>query len=785
MSAFGREREQELASEFAELLDRQNLDDVPTADHWTPSPEELRPALEALAHIEAALGAAPKREIEILSGLRIVGEIGSGGMGRVLLAEDDRLGRKVAIKTLHPRYANEPLLRDRFMHEARALARVSHPNIVRIYSLGPANEPPHFVMEHLDGVRLTEAARPLDFRKKAELMQKVLLAVDFLHKRGIIHRDLKPGNILVDRELEPKLLDFGLALDTSAEARRITQAGQLLGTPDYASPEQADGSAPLDERSDVFSLGIVFYEMLTGVLPFREPSSAAQLKAISSQDPVLPRRIDPEVPGELQNICLAALEKNPAHRYASAGAMADDIDRFLAGEPVLANPVSYSRMIAAKIGQHLQDLEAWRSDHVISDAEYDALRHPYDRLIERDDAWIMQLRRLTLQQVSLYFGAWLLAVAGVLLLLYAHPWMRGFSPPLLALGACTPAAWVGLRLWRSGQHRLAIAFLLAFCLLVPITLATAMTEYGIASAVTHARPELELLSKLPAARQVRNAQLWWAFLLAIPACVGLRKFTGSAVFSLIAAIFATAWWLAHLLRLGLIDWLDKDPGRPYFFLIPAAIVALGCGIVLERLRLTDDSRYIYPFFVAFAYVALSGLAAFHEPYRAWLKSTFWWTQGQIEYLFIINGLLYVILNRIFDLPGSAQLRAVSKAFRFVIPGHLLISIFLLGLAATDRANAADWKTGAFEARLFEFLLPSAAAIFVFSSIPKQMKNFLASGLLFLAIGAVRLQEGFLRDGAKLPIILLVGGMAMMLAAARYTPLKMTFSRWRTAILRRL
>src|ERR1019366_3537617 len=250
------ERELRLAQSFAEILDgRASGEDVP----------ELTAELATLAEIDRALN--PAALPERLSGHKIVAEIGSGGMGRVLLPSDEALGRKVAIKTLAPRYADNPVLRARFMGEARAMARLSHPNIARIYSLGPHDEPAHFVMEHLEGAPLTKAASRLSFEQKADLMRRVVLAVEFLHEQGIIHRDLKPANILVGPDLEPKLLDFGLALDLGGK-ERLSKIGEVAGTPEYLSPEQARGDQALDARSDVFSLGAVLYELLTGAPPF-------------------------------------------------------------------------------------------------------------------------------------------------------------------------------------------------------------------------------------------------------------------------------------------------------------------------------------------------------------------------------------------------------------------------------------------------------------------------------------------------------------------------------------
>ena len=749
------QREQELAEAFANLVDRK-------ARHTAHA--ELREDLAVLAEIDGIVdGAAlPER----LSGHRVLLEVGAGGMGRVMLAVDEALGRKVAIKTLSERYAGDPALRARFMAEARAMARVTHPNIARIYNLGPADEPPHFVMEYIEGAPLTTAALRLTFEQHAELMRKVALGVQFLHDQGILHRDLKPGNILVGADLEPKLLDFGLALDTGAPERQSLQ-GEVVGTPEYLSPEQTFASAKLDARSDVFSLGAVLYEVLTGALPFAGGSLQDLLRRIREDDPALPRRLNPAIPRDLQDVCLKALEKDPARRYASAREMADDLGRFLAHEPVLAEPGAYTRLITGKVGEHLRDLESWRREQIVSDAEHDTIRKHYERLLDREDSWILAARRLTLPQVALYLGAWMLLVGAALLMVFPYPALAGAPAAAVAWAAVIPAAWIGIRAWERGHCRVAIAYLLAFCLITPVAALVTLEEARLFTGLTQGNIRLELFERVGFAKKATNAQIWWALLAGLPVCWWLRRFTRAPVFSLMQAVIAALLCLTTLLRLGVLDCLDRDPGRFYFDLLPCAALFMAAGFVFERRGMPDDSRYFYPFAVTFTWAALSGVAGYHQPWAAWLKSAAPWTRGQVEYLFIVNAAIYLLLDRICDRFPSPQVRMVGKSFRFTIPGHVLTPLLVLGFTAESVR----------EARIFEWLLPAAALAFIFASIPRQMKNFLVSGLVFLAIGVYRVQQEILPNRAFWPVAVLAGGLVLMIAASNYAPLRVAVRRF--------
>lgn len=346
----------ELRQQLEELLAAsQDLDDfiAPPKDHVIPVDKIFSSANE-----EGLVGN--------IGGYRLIQELGRGGRGVVYLAKPEDSDRLVALKILSLAALPSAVSVERFQREARSVERLEHPAIVKVRSLEQDLGRPFLVMDYIDGPDLAseisklqvgaEVDRPSVLRAKdekpaelaARLVKTLAEAAHHAHGRGIVHRDIKPQNVLLDKEGQPHLVDFGLARD-DAEAT-LTRTGEVEGTPNYMSPEQVRAERnQVDHRTDIYSLGVVLYELLTLKRPFEAPTANQVMSNITSRAPIRVRKINAEVPRDLELVCMKAMENNPRHRYQSAAELADDLGRFLLHEGVLAKAPNPAQVIARQV----------------------------------------------------------------------------------------------------------------------------------------------------------------------------------------------------------------------------------------------------------------------------------------------------------------------------------------------------------------------------------------------------------------------------------------------------
>jgi eukaryotic-like serine/threonine-protein kinase len=339
-----------------EIFVRQGLGLTPTIEDYRERFPRLSEQIELQFQLHQATGAkgvggpkttptlpeqcSPVELLPAIPGYELLEAIGRGAMGVVYRARQTSLRRVVALKVLSAGGKSRFNQQARFRFEAEAVARLQHTNIVQIFEVGEHEGCSYFSLELVEGGTLAQRQKsaPLSFVEAARCVMTLARAMHYAHQRGVIHRDLKPANVLMTKDGAPKITDFGLAKQLSS-TRRLTQVGDVLGTPNYMAPEQAWGQQTVTEAADIYALGAILYELLTGQPPFRGDTAFATLLMVGTEDPPAPSAVRPRVPADLNAICLKCLRKEPQQRYATAAALADDLQRYLEDRPVTVRPL--------------------------------------------------------------------------------------------------------------------------------------------------------------------------------------------------------------------------------------------------------------------------------------------------------------------------------------------------------------------------------------------------------------------------------------------------------------
>lgn len=755
----------------------------PTSDDTPTRPMEPRAGPAAIAAQEHRAPAVGDR-------YRIVSEAGTGGMGLVAEAVDTLLERRVAIKFLHLAHGAES--RANLIREARAMAGLRHRSICRVLEIAidpPAGVPPErwrpfLVLEWVAGTRLDVAWKALEARKRLPLLMQVVEAVAALHAAGLVHRDLKPANILVDGEGVPVLVDFGLsAREGDGEA--------LGGTPGWSAPEQFEPGTEAGPPADVFALGVLLYVMLTGAPPFEGTSTGDVLRRAREGDAPLPESLVPDLAPALQRITLAAIDPDPGERYADAAALLADLRRFRDGETVLARPRRIFHRFADELERHLADTEDWRRQGLATPEEIRPIREAIRSLQRPESAWILDSRRLSLSQVSMYLGGWMLVLA-----LTVGVWnstadwrVRGESLPW-TIPATVAAIVTGLGFLLSfiGEQRAALGFLFTSTIVAPAAVWQWLRTTGTLAAAEGSR---ELLPS-------EDLGLGNDRQLAIAGCgLGLallyRLRTPSSAFTVVATVFAIWAWFA----LGLRTFeLETEPravfGQISRWLLPAGAALAAVGFWLDRraerptvdLFATARPRDGSPFLVAGLLTMVVSLAALATFVPEWFRFGPLDRDEAGEILrrpevttraaaFLVSGVLLFGISLGLGMRATPLADRCSRALRWIVPSFVLIPIAWLEIEEA----APGWGFW-----LATLVLVSLGLVALSSTL--QWRPFLLSGLLGLLDATVR---GFIRIDRHLedPALARIGLMVGVALAGIVTMVIATYPERPLASLRTL
>jgi serine/threonine protein kinase len=673
------------------------------------------------------------------AGFQTIERIGAGGMGEVFKLRDLRLDRIVAAKVVR---SDRGGLRDwtrAFVEEARALALFSDRRIVQIHDVRPDWDPPAILMEYVDGFELGRIAPSLDFQHRARLMVEICEAVEHAHGLGVQHRDLKPSNIMLDAQLAPRILDFGLSAGDPTR-------GHLKGTLPYVAPEQLDPSRPLDARTDVYGLGVVFYEMLCGQPPYAG-LDADIIHRIHRGQPRLPVEIDSRVPEPLQAIALAAMEPDPALRYQTAAEMAADLRRFLEGRPVAARPSVYASTLGSRVAPHLDQIAEWLRLRLIHPHEAERLQGAYRRLDTREDDWILESRSLSYTQIALYLGAFL-TICGSAFYFVADRWhnsVEGLAPPFAVLGLPFIGLNAAAALLHRRDHRMvAVAFYLAAVMLLPLFLLILFYETRLLMAPADSPHQL-----FPDG-QVSNRQLQVTAAVACAWCGWLALRTRTVALSTVFTALTLLFGLAVVSDFGLRSWIENEQwDRLSLALFPLVVGYAAIGVAAERTGRPWLSRPSYlggALLLVFVLelLALNG-RAFHylgvtlAPLQPGASDPL--LLDTIAALTINGGIFYVLAVALHR--RSDQVQTSAHVLFTLAPFAVLHPLGYL-IRTTDYSARLDWLYAAF------------AIGIVLLSHARQRRSFYYAGILNLGLALYFIadrREWFDRPGWAIGVIL--------------------------------
>ena len=604
-------------------------------------------------------------------------------------------------------------------------------------------------MEYVDGFPLCEIGPSLEPSQKARLLAEVAEALQRAHDLGLQHRDMKPAHVLVDAALRPHLLDFGLS---GSDPRR----GHGRGTLAYMAPEQLDPAAPIDARTDVYALGVVLYELVAGRLPYAAPDEAGLVAAIRRGEPDLPAEHSVGVPEPLQAIALQAMARDPRDRYLTAQEMAADLRRFAEGRPVLARPIAYRTALERRMAPHIEDVAEWERLRLIYSHEAERLRAAYHRLTAREGDWILGSRTLSLAQVALYLGAFLLGSGGLFYFVaYLENAAGGLLHPALCLGVpVVLLSCIALRLDRGELKAAGVAYhLAASAVLVPLLLIT-LRESALFTVV---QKQSEIFEK------VTNRQLQVALFAASLWAARLAMRTRTVALSSGFTLLLLSLHLAFLGDRGLVSWvLEEHWDSLGASLAPLVLFSAAMAFALER---RGHGFFAQPLYVLAGIVLVTSLTLVAQNGRAFahLGLTLAPMAGsKVTDLHLLdtvgamttNGILFFVTAVLLDRHGTPILRQLGGLLEAISPFAVLEPLVWLS------------ETGEYSRR-FDWMLLALALAVTLASRFRQRRSFFTAGLVNTGVALVLLADHYewFDNRVWALAVLASGGVTLLLGLA--------------------
>ncbi len=558
-----------------------------------PEPPRLTNQLQA----EAAL--AGRLE---MAGYSALARLGEGGNGVVYRATRTETGETVAVKVLAPAWNKVPSARQQLAADTARLQPLNLAGVVRRIEDCLDHHPPFLVMEWIDGQPLDVALQGAKPERIARVMQSVCQFLARIHSANLVHGDLKPENILLRADDVPVLTDFGMAALTGTSAVGTVSGAPLSGSIAYLAPEVIAGK-PSGPAADLYALGAVLFKVLTGQEPFGDRSQHDLAQAQLYEDPPLPATVNPLVPDALQRICLKALEKNPAERYANAAAMAADLERFLAGAVVHTRPTAYDNLLYHRVQRHVDEVQAWSARGLLNEEESHRLLSAYEGLERRGIPAVMESRVYRLWQTLVYLGGWAV-VNGALLWLVLH-WDTLTRLQKLTLGSvpAITAFALAIAMMKLERFRLTFLALVVGIVAVPLVAGVWLHEFHVAAEVSEGSLTQELFYEGDRSVWLTNLQILMAAMATFAVAAGVMSYTRTITHSTQAMLAFALLYCAELLFFDLkAEWEAEHWAALSLQYVPLWLIC--AGVIGWLLRQPDRAHQAAPWIVFAAVLAI-------------------------------------------------------------------------------------------------------------------------------------------------------------------------------------